>query len=32
MSDALVDGRKFRLFNALDDYNRESFAACSAAL
>lgn len=26
MSDALVDGRKFRLFNVLDDYNRESLA------
>jgi putative transposase len=24
MSDALADGRKFRLFNVLDDYNRES--------
>jgi putative transposase len=26
MSDALLDGRKFRLFNVLDDYNRESLA------
>lgn len=26
MNDALVDGRKFRLFNVLDDYNRESLA------
>jgi len=26
MSDALVDGSKFRLFNVLDDYNRESLA------
>ncbi len=26
MSDALMDGRKFRLFNVLDDYNRESLA------
>ncbi|MGI8584649.1 MAG: IS3 family transposase [Chitinophagaceae bacterium] len=26
MSDALTDGRKFRLFNVLDDYNRESLA------
>jgi putative transposase len=26
MSDALVDGRKYRLFNVLDDYNRESLA------
>lgn len=26
MSDRLVDGRKFRLFNVLDDYNRESLA------
>lgn len=26
MSDALADGRKFRLFNVLDDYNRESLA------
>jgi putative transposase len=26
MSDALVDGRKFRLFNVPDDYNRESLA------
>lgn len=26
MSDALVDGRKFRLLNVIDDYNRESLA------
>jgi putative transposase len=26
MSDALTDGRKFRLLNILDDYNRESLA------
>lgn len=26
MSDALVDGRKFRLLNVLDDFNRESLA------
>jgi len=26
MSDALTDGRKFRLLNVLDDYNRESLA------
>jgi len=26
MSDALVDGRKFRLLNVIDDFNRESLA------
>jgi putative transposase len=26
MNDALADGRRFRLFNVLDDYNRESLA------
>lgn len=26
MSDALIDGRKFRLLNVLDDFNRESLA------
>jgi len=26
MSDALTDGRKFRLLNVIDDYNRESLA------
>ena len=26
MSDTLVDGRRFRLFNVLDDFNRESLA------
>lgn len=26
MSDSLVDGRKFRLLNVIDDYNRESLA------
>lgn len=26
MSDALVDGRKFRMLNVIDDYNRESLA------
>lgn len=26
MSDALVDGRRFRILNIIDDYNRESLA------
>jgi putative transposase len=26
MSDALVDGRRFRMLNVIDDYNRESLA------
>jgi len=26
MSDSLVDGRRFRLLNVMDDYNRESLA------
>ncbi len=26
MSDTLVDGRRFRLFNVIDDFNRESLA------
>src|SRR5258708_39932790 len=26
MSDALVDGRKFRVLNVIDDFNRESLA------
>jgi len=26
MSDSLVDGRRFRLLNVIDDFNRESLA------
>ena len=26
MSDALLDGRRFRLFNVVDDFNREALA------
>jgi putative transposase len=26
MSDSLVDGRRFRLLNVMDDYNRESLS------